>query len=108
MAKLVEQVREVIRNSIRTEQAYLRWIRQFILFHNKRHPSEMGRKEVSTVLSHLAVNRKVSASTQNQALSALLFLCHAPARGRLRYPHGTGVARAQGCRHYHDLYSCPK
>ncbi|MGC8841259.1 MAG: phage integrase N-terminal SAM-like domain-containing protein, partial [Candidatus Sumerlaeaceae bacterium] len=60
--------------SYRTEQAYLRWIQRFILFHNKRHPREMGAPEIQAFLAHLAVEGNVSASTQNQALSALLFL----------------------------------
>jgi integron integrase len=60
--------------SIRTEHAYLGWIKQYIIFHKKRHPSEMGSAEVSQFLTHLAVKRKVAASTQTQALSALLFL----------------------------------
>jgi hypothetical protein len=58
---------------IKTEQAYLRWIRDYILFNKKRHPKEMGSSEVSQYLSHLTVHRKVAASTQNQALSALVF-----------------------------------
>ena len=60
--------------SYRTEEAYLNWIRQYILFHGKRHPAEMGAAEVSQFLTHLAVKRQVAASTQNQALAALLFL----------------------------------
>jgi integron integrase len=75
--RLLDQVRDKIRlkhYSIRTEQAYLDWIRRFILFHNKRHPLEMGKVEIEDFLSHLAVVRNVSASTQNQAKSALLFL----------------------------------
>ncbi|MDD2684526.1 MAG: integron integrase [Gallionella sp.] len=60
--------------SIRTEEAYVDWARRFILFHNKRHPKEMGAEQVRDFLSHLAVERKVSASTQNQAKSALLFM----------------------------------
>ena len=77
MPKLLDLVRQEIRTrhySIRTEEAYTRWIKQFILFHNKRHPAEMGEHEVTAFLSHLAVNRNISASTQNQALSAILFL----------------------------------
>jgi len=58
----------------RTEQQYLFWIRRFILFHGKRHPSDMATREVEDFLTHLAVDRKVSASTQNQALAAILFL----------------------------------
>jgi site-specific recombinase XerD len=57
-----------------TEKAYVDWIRRFILFHGKRHPREMGKSEVSAFLTHLAVERNVASSTQNQALSALLFL----------------------------------
>lgn len=75
--KLLDRVRwhlRIKRYSIRTEQAYLDWIRRFILFHKKRHPAEMGEEEIGAFLSHLAVNRRVSASTQNQALCALLFL----------------------------------
>jgi integron integrase len=60
--------------SIRTEEAYVQWIKRFILFHNKRHPKEMGADDVSQFLTHLAVNQHVAASTQNQALSAILFL----------------------------------
>jgi integron integrase len=60
--------------SIRTEEAYVHWIRRFILFHNKRHPQEMGTEEVRQFLTDLAVTHRVAASTQNQALSALLFL----------------------------------
>jgi integron integrase len=75
--KLLEQVREAVRTrhySLRTEEAYIRWVRRYILFFDKRHPADMGVREVSAFLSHLAVERNVSASTQNQALSALLFL----------------------------------
>jgi hypothetical protein len=75
--KLLDQVRERIRAkhySIRTEEAYVDWAKRFILFHNKRHPKEMGAAEVEAFLSYLAVERHVSASTQNQAKAALLFL----------------------------------
>ena len=75
--KLLDQVRDVIRRkhfSIRTEQSYVDWIRRFILFHNKRHPREMAEAEVTQFLTHLARDGRVAASTQNQALSALLFL----------------------------------
>jgi len=75
--KLLNQVRDVIRRkhfSIRTEQAYVDWIRRFILFHNKRHPCDMAETEVTEFLTHLARDGNVAASTQNQALSALLFL----------------------------------
>jgi integron integrase len=60
--------------SIRTEQAYVDWIRRYILFHRKRHPNEMGEKEITEFLTHLAVEKSVAASTQNQAFASLLFL----------------------------------
>jgi len=75
--KLLDQVRDAIRTrhySYRTEEAYVGWIRRFIFFHQKRHPAEMGAREVSAFLSSLATDAHVSASTQNQALAALLFL----------------------------------
>lgn len=76
-AKLLDQVRAAlkIRNySYRTEKSYIRWIRKFILFHGKRHPRDMAEKEIRQFLNYLADNQKVAASTQNQALSAILFL----------------------------------
>jgi len=75
--KLLDRVRAAIRlrhYSGRTEESYLPWIRRFILYHGKRHPSEMGAREIAAFLSHLAVQRHVSSSTQNQALSAIIFL----------------------------------
>jgi integron integrase len=75
--KLLEQVREAIRTrhySLRTEDTYLSWIKRFIVFHGKRHPRDMGLQEVQQFLSHLAVAGHVAASTQSQALSAILFL----------------------------------
>lgn len=81
--RLLDQVREAIRlrhYSIRTEQAYTDWIKRFILFHGKRHPRELGAAEVERFLTHLAVEGRVAASTQNQALSALLFLYKAVLR----------------------------
>jgi site-specific recombinase XerD len=75
--KLLDQVRQAIRirhYSIRTDKPYAQWIKRFILFHDKRHPRGMGVKEVEQFLSDLAVNRHVAAFTQNQALSATLFL----------------------------------
>ena len=77
MPKLLDRARDLARArhySYRTEAAYLYWIRQFIFFHRKRHPADMGAAEVSAFLSHLATARNVAASTQNQALAALLFL----------------------------------
>ena len=75
--KLLERMRIHLRTrhySIRTEEAYLDWARRFILFHGKRHPQDMGAPEVEAFLSHLAVDRQVSASTQNQAKAAILYL----------------------------------
>lgn len=75
--KLLDEVREALRlkhMSIRTEDAYVRWVRRFVLFHDTRHPAELGAPEIRSFLSHLAVEDRVSASTQNQALGALLFL----------------------------------
>lgn len=75
--KLLDQLRDAIRTrhySYRTEQTYVLWSKNYILFHNKRHPQEMGEKEIAEYLTYLATERKVSASTQNQALNALIFL----------------------------------
>ena len=75
--RLLDQLREQIRlrhYSLRTEKAYVQWVRRFILFHSKQHPRDMGKEEIELFLSHLATDRKVSAATQNQAMSALLFL----------------------------------
>jgi tryptophanyl-tRNA synthetase len=75
--KLLDQVRDTIRRkhySIRTEEAYIRWIKRYILYHGKRHPKDMGIPEIEAFLTYLAVEQHVAASTQNQALSALLFL----------------------------------
>jgi integron integrase len=75
--RLLDQVRQSIRRrhfSLKTEKSYIYYIRDFILFHQKRHPSEMGVDEIRAYLSHLAIDRQVAASTQNVALSALLFL----------------------------------
>ena len=75
--KLIDQIRKAIRvkhYSYRTEQTYIYWIKKFILFNNKRHPDDMGEQEINHFLTYLAVNKKVSASTQNQALCAILFL----------------------------------
>lgn len=75
--RLLDQVRDQMRlkhYSLRTEETYLFWIKRFILFHGKRHPSEMGEQEITAFLTHLAVEKNVAASTQNQALAAILFL----------------------------------
>src|SRR5215210_6632267 len=75
--KILDQVSDAIRlkhYSYRTEQTYKEWIKRYILFHKKRHPIEMGPAEIQSFLSHLATEKNVAASTQNQALSAILFL----------------------------------
>jgi len=75
--KLMEQVSDALRTkhySYRTEQTYIDWIKRYIIFHNKRHPKDMGETEIRAFISHLATERKVAASTQNQATSAILFL----------------------------------
>ena len=75
--RLLDQVRariRVLHYSIRTEEQYVQWIRRYILFHNKRHPAELGETHLEAFLSKLAVDGKVAASTQNQAKSAILFL----------------------------------
>src|SRR5262249_15995002 len=77
MAKLLDRVRDrvrVLHYSVRTEDAYVQWIKRYILFHGKRHPREMGASEIEGFLTDLAVQQKVAASTQNQALNALVFL----------------------------------
>lgn len=75
--KLLDRMRRIIRvkhYSLRTEKAYVHWVKRFILFHGKRHPESMGADEVTAFLSHLAVDRHCAPSTQNQALNAVLFL----------------------------------
>jgi site-specific recombinase XerD len=75
--KLLDRVRDAARvrhMSYRTEKAYVRWIKKFIHFHNMRHPEEMHESDVSRFLAYLATSREVAASTQNQALAAILFL----------------------------------
>jgi integron integrase len=92
----LEEVRKVLRvqhYAIRTEQSYVEWIKRFILFHNKRHPDEMGETEVAGFLTHLSVNRNVAPATQGQALNALVFLY----RKVLKSPLGEieGIVRAK-------------
>ena len=94
--KLLDRVREAIRTrhySPRTERTYVGWIRRFILFHGKRHPRDMGESEVVAFLSSLATTGRVSASTQNQALSALVFLYSEVLGERLDWLNG--IVRAQ-------------
>lgn len=94
--RLFEEVRRVLRlkhYSLRTEEVYLGWIRRFVLAHGRRHPRDLGAAEVEKFLSGLAVQGKVSASTQNQALSALLFL-YRQVLG-IELPWMDGVVRAK-------------
>ena len=94
--KLLDQVRDIIylkHDNIRTERAYVDWIKRFILFHHKRHPNDMGAPEIQAFLTHLAVKQHVAASTQQQALSALLFLYREVLRQAL--PWMDGITRAK-------------
>lgn len=94
--KLLDQVRDALRlkqYAYRTEKAYVAWIRRFILFHQKRHPRDMGVDEVTAFLTHLAVDRHVAPSTQNQALSALLFLYRTVLQRPLQLGDGIVSAR---------------
>src|SRR5712692_1175370 len=94
--RLLDQLRNAIRRrhySYRTEQTYLHWVRRFIYFHDKRHPADMGADEVTSFLTHLARERTVAASTQNQALAALLFL-YGEVLGR-KLPWMNGIVRAK-------------
>ncbi|MEK6769390.1 MAG: tyrosine-type recombinase/integrase, partial [Gemmatimonadota bacterium] len=95
-SKLLGQVRLAIRvrhMSVRTERQYVHWVKRFVLFHGKRHPLELGEEEVTAFLNHLADRAKVSASTQNQALAALLFLYRRVLRRQL--PWLKGIVRAK-------------
>jgi len=97
--RLLDQVRQAIRTrhySPKTEDAYVGWVKRFIFFHNKRHPAEMGEPEIARFLSSLASESHVSASTQNQALNAVLFLYREVLRKEIGYVNG--VVRAKGPR----------
>jgi hypothetical protein len=86
--KLLDQVRNMIRTkhySIRTEEAYVGWIKRFILFHGKRHPKELGKKEISAFLIHLPVNRNVAASTQTRHSTRFCFYTVMSLRWSLSY-----------------------
>jgi site-specific recombinase XerD len=94
--KLLDQVRQAIRTrhySPKTEESYVHWIKRFIFFQNKRHPAEMAEPEIARFLSTLASESKVSGSTQNQALNALLFLYHQVLGKEIGYVNG--VVRAK-------------
>lgn len=97
--KLLDHVREAIRTrhySLQTEKAYVQWIKRFIFFHGKRHPVEMGEAEVGQFLSSLATAAHVSASTQNQALNALLFLYREVLEKPIGYVNGVVRAKRPG------------
>jgi site-specific recombinase XerD len=109
--KLLDQVRQVLRVkrfALRTEQCYVRWIEQFIRFHKTaegfRHPATLGAAEVEQFLTHLAIERHVSASTQNQALGALLFLYRDVLRLQLT---GLDAVRARRSRRLPVVFSPP-
>ena len=94
--RFLEQCREVLRfkqMSLRTEQAYVHWIRRFIVWSGKRHPREMGASEVRAFLTHLATERNVAAATQNQALNALVFLYREVIGGELEWLGGFEPAK---------------
>ncbi len=98
--KLLDQMRLVLRlkhMSIRTEEAYVLWVRRFILFHHKRHPKDMGAQEIRAFLAHLAVHDHVAASTQNVALNALVFLYRAVLKQD--FPELGKIERAKRPRH---------
>ncbi|MDH4166748.1 MAG: integron integrase [Gammaproteobacteria bacterium] len=98
--RLLDQAKDKLRTlhySYRTEQQYLQWLRRFIRFHDKRHPRTLGAPEVEAFLTYLAVTRKVSASTQNQALAALLFLYQQVLE--IELPWLQDVVRAKPSRH---------
>ena len=98
--RLLDQMRDRLRTlhySLRTEQQYLFWVRRFVLFSGRQHPATMGATEVEAFLTHLAVDRKVSASTQNQALAAILFLYTRVLE--LQLPWLDGIVRAKKSRH---------
>ena len=94
--KLLDQLRDAIRAkhySLRTEQTYVDWCKRYILFHKKRHPAEMGIPEIQAFIIYLATERNVAASTQNQALSAILFLYRNVLQRELDFP--TDIIRAK-------------
>lgn len=107
--KLLDQVRITARlrhYSLSTENSYVNWIRRFILFHQKRHPADMGEREIRLFLTHLAVNGKVTASTQTVALSALLFLYRDVLKKEL--PYIDGIERARPSRRLPVVFTRPE
>ncbi len=138
--RLLDRVRGALRarhDSRRTEEAYVAWIRRYVLFHGKRHPRDMGAPEITRVLTALAVERRVARSADGPAAAAPsprvcraarrqgcgparrardargtphppALVRHAPAGGRPRHPDGPGAARAPGREHDHDLHARPE
>ena len=104
--RLLDQVRNLIRvkhYSIRTEKSYISWIKQYIRFHNMTHPRELRENDIQKFLTYLAVTRHVSASTQNQALSAILFLYKGVLQIELKYLDG--IVRAKNSEHVPVVFS---
>src|SRR5689334_13378181 len=104
--RLMEIVRRAIRESRysrKTEQAYVHWIRRFVMFHGRRHPKDLGPEHVREFLSTLATEANVSASTQNQALAAILFLYDRALRQPL--PRIDGIAQAKRSRRVPEVLS---
>ena len=107
--RLLDRVRQALRTrhySPRTEDTYVGWIKRFILFHNKRHPEELGERDISAFLTHLAVEKQVSASTQNQALASILFLYKAVLEQELEWLDG--VVRAKRSQRLPTVLSRPE
>src|SRR5882672_6189476 len=104
--RLLDQMREVLRLkrlSYRMEEAYISWVRRFILFHDKRHPKDMGAAEIRAFLSYLATHEHVAASTQNSALNALLFLYRSVLKQPC--PHIEDIERAKRPRRLPTVFS---
>ena len=118
--RLLDQVRQTIRRkhySLRTEATYIDWIKRYIFFHRKRHPKEMGAAEMEQFLNYLAVEKGVAASTQNQALSALVFLYREVLRqdfdwmenlerAKIRFPHGSFASKVGSSSRQECFASC--
>src|SRR5689334_1511209 len=104
--RLLDEVRNVCRLrhlSLRTEQAYIQWIKRYIFFHQKKHPREMGETEIRAFISHLAVDRSITASTQTVALSALLFLYRDVLKKDL--PYVSNIERARKSRRVPTVFT---
>jgi hypothetical protein len=112
----LESIRHVMRTKhylIQIELTYLLWIKRFILFNQKRHPKNLGEQEVTTFLTHLAVNREVTSSTQNSALCAIVLMTSLPASLARKYPNAVKELKWQylfpsttRCEHPYDGHFC--